>query len=414
MKQVFCNTNVYDSVEKRFLPGASIVCEDDRICEILPGGAQLPEGQCVDLGGKWVVPGFINLHEHQTYKRLVGPLFGPKGSFFQITEAALTQRAVRSALYSLRQGITTVFEAGAPGNIPYAMRQATAEGTVPGPRMLITGQAFSITGGHGCELCIEVDTPDEMRRGVRTSLKKGVDAIKLLASEEPVKVASGEPVIAEISEEMVRTAVEEAHNVHKLVSIHAMGSEQLGRSIRAGVDIINHGAFLTDGLAQAMAEKNITLIPTLSSYRLTAHPNFGRGEEWSRKHRTLWPAFDTAVAAAMKAGVRIAVGTDSVGDFFHELEMLHNRGMSCADCIQAATLNGAEALKLDDCLGSVEAGKYADFVVLKQNPLEDLNALGGAVLVVKGGRQYDPARLAWQNVPPNAFVEAFDPGEEWK
>ena len=102
MKQIFCNANVYDSGEKRFLPGASIVCEDDKICEILPGGAQLPEGQCVDLGGKWVVPGFINLHEHQTYKRLVGPLFGPKGSFFQITEAALTQRAVRSALYSLR------------------------------------------------------------------------------------------------------------------------------------------------------------------------------------------------------------------------------------------------------------------------------------------------------------------------
>lgn len=413
MKQIFYHANVYDSVRQDFLTNAAIVCEGDRILEILPAAEQMPEGSKFDLGGKWVIPGLINLHEHQTYKRLVGPLFGPKGSFFQITDAALTQRAIRSAMYSLRMGITTILEAGAPGNIPYTMRQATAEGSVPGPRMLITGQAFSITGGHGCELCIEVDTPDEMRKGVRSSFKKGVDAIKLLSSEEPVAVSEGEPVIAEISEEMIRAAVEEAHNVHSLVSIHAMGTEQLGRSIRAGVDIINHGAFLNDALAEAMAGKGITLIPTLSSYRLTAHTAFGRGEAWSAKHKTLWPAFDEAVAAARRAGVRIAIGTDSVGDFFHEMEMLHRRGMSTAECLQAATLNGAQALKQEKNLGSIVPGKYADFVVLDANPLQDLSVLRKPVSVIKGAKRYDPARLAWENLPADVFVEAFEPGEEW-
>ena len=413
MTQIFCHANVYDSIRQQFVENASIVCQEDRISKVLPPSAPLPDGNMVDCRGKWIIPGLINLHEHQTYKRLVGPLFGPTGSFFQITEAALTQRAIRSAMYSLRMGITTILEAGAPGNIPYAMRQATADGSVPGPRMYITGQAFSITGGHGCELCIEVDTPDEMRKGVRASFKKGVDAIKLLSSEEPVSVSGGEPVIAEISEEMVRAAVEEAHNVRSLVSIHAMGTEQLGRSIRAGVDIINHGAFLNDELAAAMAEKGITLIPTLSSYRLTAHPAFRRGESWSAKHKTLWPAFDSAVAAARHAGVRIAIGTDSVGDFFHELEMLHRRGMSAAECLQAATLNGAQALKKDAELGSIAPGKFADFVILEANPLLDLQALRVPVAVVKSAKCYTPDRLTWENLPQSTFVESFELDEKW-
>lgn len=162
-----------------------------------------------------------------------------------------------------------------------------------------------------------------------------------------------------------------------------------------------------------MAGKGITLIPTLSSYRLTAHTAFGRGEAWSAKHKTLWPAFDEAVAAARRAGVRIAIGTDSVGDFFHELEMLHRRGMSTVECLQAATLNGAQALKQEKNLGSIAPGKYADFVVLDANPLQDLSVLRKPVSVIKGAKRYDPARLAWENLPADVFVEAFEPGEEW-
>ena len=213
MRRVYFGSNVFHCQSKRFEENMSIICTDGRIEALVRGRVQpAPDMEFVDISGKWTIPGLVNVHEHQTYKRLVGPLFGPGGSFFQVTEAELTMRAVRSALYALRHGVTTVFEAGARGDVPFAMRRSIEKGFFPGPRMYIAGAALSITGGHGCELCHEVDTPDEMRRQVRLAFKQGVDGIKLLASEEPVAESNayGEPVIAELSEEMIRAAVEAA------------------------------------------------------------------------------------------------------------------------------------------------------------------------------------------------------------
>lgn len=366
----------------------------------------------IDFTGKWIIPGMVNTHEHQTYKRLYGPLFGKKGSFVGVSEAVLTLRAVRSALYALRKGVTTVSEVGAPGNVPYAMRESIDNRLIAGPRMLISGQALCITGGHANELCIEVDSPLEMRKAVRGLLKKGVDAIKLLGSSEPADVPFGEPVIAEIPTDMICAAVEEAHNVFKKVAIHAMGTVQLSRSIEAGVDIIHHGAFLNDELAEEMCRKHISYAPTLSSYRLTAHAAFNRGDKWSENHRLLWPAFDSAFAAAMRQGVSIVVGTDSLGDFVGELLMMNRRGMEPDQCIRAATINGARALGIDDRVGSIEHGKCADLVVLDGDPLVDLENLRKVFRVMKDGLLYDPLQLTIPHADPESFIETFDEGDE--
>lgn len=370
------------------------------------------ETNTIDCSGRWIIPGLVNVHEHQTYKRLYGPLFGKGGSFEGASEAALTLRAVRSSIYALRCGVTTICEVGAPGEVSFAMREGVEKGLIPGPRMKICGWAISITGGHGFELCEEVDSTEEMRKAVRVLLKKNVDSIKLLSSHEPVFLKEEEPVVAEMSEEMVRAAVEEAHKLQKKVHIHAMGHVQLTRSINAGVDVIHHGAFLDTELAKTMNEKNITLVPTLSSYRLTAHERFSRGEKWSNAHRVLWPAFDEMFEAALQEHVNLAVGTDSLGDYVDELEMMNRRGLSKEDCLRAATIGGAKALGMEDEIGSINIGKCADYLVLKENPLDDLQNIRHIECVIKDGKRYDPDYLHFQNMNPNSFIESFDAGEE--
>jgi imidazolonepropionase-like amidohydrolase len=200
----------------------------------------------------------------------------------------------------------------------------------------------------------------------------------------------------EVTLEEMRAAYEVAHDWGRLAGCHVMGSEAIRRVIEAEVDIIEHGQYLTDSLAEELVRREIYLTPTLSPYMVqTMHPRFARGEQWAAEHRLLWPGHRAGFAAAVRAGVKLLVGTDSTGCYAEEVGLMREAGVSAADTLLSCTSTAAKALRLDKEVGTVEQGKKADLVVLNGNPLIDPYALELVDIVVKGGNVHQPRDLAY-------------------
>lgn len=403
------NVNLVDVINGVVHDSIDILIDGNTIVEI---GKEIKEtelvDQCIDLTGKWAMPGIINMHEHQTYKRLIGPLYGPNGSITGQTAVDLAIRAVRTAVFSLKSGITTVCEMGASDDISSSIRKAINTGVIPGPRMYISDIQCTITGGHAYELSKEVDTPDEMRKVAREIFKKGNDWIKLLCSHEPVEPVheNKEPVLAEMNEELIRVAVEEAHRVGKKVAVHAMGTVELDRVIRVGVDAIHHGAFLTPEQAKMMKKKNIAFVSTFSAYYNTSRVEFERGEQWAKENLVLRPATKSGFINALNAGVLIASGTDSLGDIIDEIIFMNTYGMNKIDCLRTITINGAIILGAEKEIGSIEVGKFADIVILNKDPFADFENIRNIDFVIKDGKTYDIPNLSLQNLNPRWLLES--------
>ncbi len=399
------NANMVDVTGKKVEDGVDVLIEENKIART---GKKLDAtaDTTIDLTGKWLMPGLVNMHEHQSYKRIIGPLFGPQGSCAGMIGADLGIRAVRDAVFSLKSGITTLFEAGAIHDLSFSMRKAIEAGVIPGPRMIISGRFLTSVGGHCNELAKEVADWEQMKRDVDDNIAKGAEWIKLMCSHEPVEPDShGQPVKAGFSQEMIALVVERAHAAGRKVAVHAMGTEALDRVINAGVDAVHHGAYLSREQAKKMREKGIALVSTISAYRNTSNPVFARGDDWAAENIPMRPYFESASRNALAEGVLIAAGTDSMGDLLHEIEFLKDYGMGIMDCLQAITINGAKILGLDGRLGSIDSGKFADLVVYTKNPVDDFENLRYPEFVIKDGKRYDAANLSLQNMSERWLVE---------
>jgi len=167
----------------------------------------------------------------------------------------------------------------------------------------------------------------------------------------------------------------------------------------AGVDVISHGFYLNDEHAARMVEQNVYYDPTLSSYgRQTSNPKLQRGEEWARRHQALIGPMEASFRAAIKAGVKIVTGTDSAGRYAEDVEMMRLFGLSAIDSLLACTRNGAEALGLGRDIGTLEAGKIADMVILQADPLADPYNLEKVDRVVQAGRVLRPSEITLEAV----------------
>jgi imidazolonepropionase-like amidohydrolase len=359
----------------------------------------------LDATGKFVMPGLINMHDHLMMKYALGsPYVATERPF-----ADLMIHAVRVAAVTLAQGITTIRDMGTRHEVSLKIRAAVAAGDIQGPRVIACNNPIAVTGGHAYNYCAEADGADEFRAAARAQLKAGADFIKVMASHDPLPLMPGpEKTRPELTVDEMSAAFEVAHTWGTFTSCHVMGSVAIERVVEAGVDILDHGIYLNDRLAERMAEKGTVFTPTYSAYAVqTIHPRFQRGAAWKAMHELLIPGHHEAVAAAIRAGVTMVIGTDTTGCYAEEVAMLREAGLSASDTLLACTSAAAKAMRIDGEIGTLQEGKVADLIILPGNPLADPYALESVEMVIKDGRPLTPSGLTYaeRQVPMGNMAE---------
>jgi imidazolonepropionase-like amidohydrolase len=361
-----------------------VVIEGSRIASV--GEVEDAKGTVLDLSGYTVMPGLINLHEHLTYAGLIGPWEAIIG----VPQSSLLLRAASRAHDALRHGITTVRDLGAPFGVNLVIRDARDAGLVAAPRIAAAGSPIAVTGGHAYEMCVEADGAEGWAAAVRGQIRARADWIKLMVSGGLTRgVNSLERFFAmQPSAGEMRSAVQAAHALGRPVTGHINGPAALKASIEAGVDAIEHGVGITRELAAEMARRNVLLVPTVSVYYRSAE----RAEAWGRPleqvslSREIVARHREGLRHVLEHGVRIGLGTDSIGDLVEEAELLEEIGFPRLQVLRAATLGAAEALGWESCLGSVHAGKAADLLVVEGDPSNDVRDLRRVRHVFIGGQ----------------------------
>jgi imidazolonepropionase-like amidohydrolase len=405
---LFSHAALLDPVRDELLEDHHVLVEDGLVKEVSDRPLAARGAEVVNLAGRTLMPGLIDLHVHvmATQLDLAGQVSLP--------DALVTMRAVPLLAAMLRRGFTTVRDAGGAG---IGLKRAVAEGAVAGPRLFISGHALSQTGGHGdtrsrsdflrpiaacgCfragALSRVVDGVDNVRRAVREELQMGADQIKIMASGG---IASPTDPIAAwgYADDEVRAIVHEANARQTYVMAHAYTAESIERVIRMGVRTIEHGNLVDERVAALMAAHGAFMVPTLATYDAlaTEGAQLGLPAESVAKIESVRSAGLQALQACVRAGVRIGFGTDLLGasqrrqsDEFR----IRAEVQSPLEIIRSATVVGAQVLKMEDRLGRLVPGAYADLLVVDGNPIADLSCLWGhggqgerITLVMKEGR----------------------------
>jgi imidazolonepropionase-like amidohydrolase len=389
-----------DIASGEVLTGQCILTEGERIARIEPCGP-LPEGaQPVDWSGSTVLPGLIDLHTHLVDAGQSADLAEP----IRTTPAATALIGAQNALTTLRAGFTTVRDVGTyRGLTDVAVRDAINAGRIPGPRMFVAG-AYLTTPGGGGELNGVVpndELPPDMRLGVLTTPAEaaaraeflfagGVDFLKLIATGAVLAIGTdvNQP---ELSEAMMRAAVEVARAHGSYATAHGHGAEGIKAAIRAGVHSIEHASLIDDEGLQLAKDQGVWLVMDVFNGDYIEEVGTAEGwpEEYLRKNRETTDAQRERFARAVRMGVKLAFGSDS-GVYPHGMNgrqfayMVAN-GMTPAQAIRAATLDAATLLGKDSEFGSLAAGKYADLIAVDGDPLADVRVLESVAHVIKGG-----------------------------
>jgi imidazolonepropionase-like amidohydrolase len=390
---------LFDGTGTRPSRNKAIIIADGAIDEVIGfdelSRPDLAGLQLEDASDRWVMPGLINVHDHLIFRDTIGLPALNSGAI----PPKLAIHAVRNALTALRRGWTTVRDMGASHGIALAFRDILATGEIPGPRVIACGSPISITGGHAARLCDIADGPMEVRKAARRQVLAGADFIKVMASHDPVEIDGPEKTVPQMSLDEMQAAFDVARDHGLLTACHVMGTVAIGRVLDAGVNVLSHGFYLNDDLAQRMAEQNVFLDPTLSSYgRQTMNPKLKRGAAWAKRHEMLLAPMENAFRAAVKADVKIVTGTDSAGRYAEDVTMMREFGLDPLKSLLACTLYAAQALGIADRVGTIETGKVADLLVLDGNPLDDAYDLEKVDRVIQAGTVLRPSNITIQSL----------------
>lgn len=379
---------------------STVTIVDGRIQSIAEGLRPAPDGaRLIDLSARTVLPGLIDMHTHLTGE--------PDDEFWRQavdTDEWAALLGARNAHVTARAGFTTVRDVGAPPQAIFALRRATAEGIVAGPRIVTSGGGISIIGGHGdvsgfrpevLEALSGGNTctgPMECAARVREASRAGSDLIKITATGG-VLSQQARGLDQHFTDEEMRAIVETAHSLGMKVAAHAHGPRGIEAAARAGVDTIEHGTFADAASIRAMRESGTALVPTLMAYT-GIRERLGTGvytPQVEEKVRQTLDQVGRAARAARAAGVPVVFGTDSAvyphGRNAEEFLLLVDlAGMSPAEALTSATTAAATALGMENEIGRIAPGYSADLIAVDGDPLTNLATLNDVEFVMVRGR----------------------------
>jgi len=381
----------------------TLVVQGGKVVRIADGYVSEPGGKVVDLKTSFVLPGLIDSHVHITSQT------GPTSRLDEVTLSS-AQQAMDGARYAKRTlmaGFTTVADLGGDNDAVFALRNATAAGDVPGPRIIAAGSAISVHGGHGDVNGFREDVmhvlrpgsvcsgPADCSRAVREQVWKGADVIKITATGGVLSnTAAG--LAQQFSDEELKSIVESAHRMGRRVTAHAHGADGIDSFLKAGGDSIEHGTYLDPEGIALMKKNGAYLVPTLMAgdfvYRVASGPNNFLTPAQSAKALQAGPLMLAMAKRAHDAGVKIAFGTDTGvsahGDNAGEFGLLVKAGLSPLEAIQSATVGAADHLQISAVAGSLTPGHSADLIAVQGDPLKDVEVLKQVGFVMKAGTIY--------------------------
>jgi imidazolonepropionase-like amidohydrolase len=403
---VLIKATIIDGTGAAPLPNGSVIIEGERIKEVIPGppGRVPSDAIIIDCHNQALLPGLIDAHVH------VGAVEAnlieqQRRSFYSL----LIIRTLKVIKEALDQGFTTVRDAGGadPG-----LREAVQQGLIQGPRLFVAGCPLSQTGGHGdFRLPTEMHPPaedlaglatrvcdgvDQVRRMAREQLRQGVDHLKVMAGGGAMS-PSDEIDTSQYSIEELKAAVFEAQAAGTYVMAHVYSSRSIRNSIAAGVRSLEHGNLLDEESAQAIKDAGAFLVPTLVTYEMISQMgrDLGIPENNIRKINEARERSLEALTIAHRVGVKIASGSDLLGPMqcYKGMELeLKSRVLGPMGAIVASTKTNSELLRKERDLGTVEAGKLADLILINGDPLEDIKLFqqyqDKITLIMQGGRVY--------------------------
>jgi len=404
VKTIIENARLIDGLAAEPSGGMNLLIEDETIAEIGPVVALDGPGETIDATGKTVMPGMIDAHLHLMGIRAYDPVLASIEAPF--VRAA---RGVADVGKLIDAGFTSVRCAGS--NLSVSLNAAVEEGTIPGPRIVASNLGISQTGGHGDLHMLPpewmtgpysasriADGPDDCRKAAREQIRAGAGVIKIMTTGGVLSERDS-PHQPQFVDEEVAAMVEEAHRVGLKVMSHAQSEVGIQLALRNGVDTIEHAIYLDAETIDLLLEKDAVVVPTFAI--VDALVNFGRAvgvpEYALKKAEESHKAHLESIQRAFEAGVKIALGTDFVGpvgvahgDNAVELEILVKQvGMSPMEAIASATRIGAEALGLENEIGTLTPGKTADLLLVDGDPSQDVGILKqkpAIELVMKSGR----------------------------
>lgn len=396
---------LFDGTGETVVRNVIIVVRGDSIIAVGPNAAVPAGAEVIDLSGWTVMPGFIDMHTHIT--GTPEDLMSPPGSYLysEYPEYAVLKGVV-NARTTLLAGFTTIRDLGAPGTTALALRDAIANGLVPGPRM-ITAIGLGTTGSH-CDPTTGIrpghgdfdssrtyvyDGAGAAEAAVRRAVRDGADLIKVCATAGVLSMTD-DIGPAQMTPAELDAVISTATMLNRRVAAHAHGIEGIRNAVRAGITTIDHGSVLDDEIIAEMKQRGTWLVPTMLAYEgVVEMATAGRLPPGpTAKTFAIAPLVRESHRRAFSAGVPVAFGTDA-GVYAHgrnarEFQLMVEAGMTPAATLLSATRNAAAALGRSDDLGAIAVGYRADIVAVQGDPLADVTVLQNMGFVMKGGVVY--------------------------